>query len=123
MLGGSYQKGSWESQPDPDQAVRIMKRAITYCPELIEPGQGIEGLDVVRHCVGLRPLRVGGPRVERENKVWGGWEGVGEVRVVHNYGAGGFGYQASYGMAENAASLVEESLAEMGFKPVVKARL
>lgn len=123
VLGGSYQKGSWESQPDPNQALRIMRRAIRYCPGLVKPGHGIEGLDVVRHCVGLRPFREGGPRVEREKKVWEGWEGVGEVRVVHNYGAGGGGYQASYGMAEDAARLVEESLAEAEFNTVTKAKL
>lgn len=119
VLGGSYQKGSWDGEVDPELAVRIMKRCVKYCPELVKPGQGIEGLDVIRHCVGLRPVREGGARVEREVKRFEGVEG--EVRIVHNYGAGGFGYQASYGMAEHAARLVDESLAEAGFKP--KARL
>ncbi|KAI5808963.1 D-amino-acid oxidase [Peziza echinospora] len=110
VLGGSYQKGNWDSQPDHNLAVRIMKRCIQYCPELVKPGQGIEGLDVIRHSVGLRPLRIGGARVEREVLKVDGQEGL---RVVHNYGAGGFGYQASYGMAENAVRLVEEALADL----------
>lgn len=79
-----------------------MKRAIKLCPNLVKEGQGIEGLDVIRHAVGLRPLREGGPRVEKE-KIEGTW-------VVHNYGHGGFGYQASYGSAEAAVKLVEEAL-------------
>lgn len=83
ILGGSYQKGNWESQPDMNLAQRIMRRAIEWCPELVKAGQGVEGLDVVRHGVGLRPVRTGGPRVEREV--------IGGLRVVHNYGAGGFG--------------------------------
>lgn len=28
ILGGTYQKGSWESQPNPNTAISIMKRAI-----------------------------------------------------------------------------------------------
>ena len=103
VLGGCYQKGSWESQPDPNLAVRIMKRAVAACPELTG-GKGIEALDVVRHGVGLRPVREGGTRVEMEK--------IGGVWVVHNYGAGGAGYQSSYGCARAAVRLVEEALGE-----------
>ena len=88
VLGGCYQTGNWESQPDPSLAIRIMKRCVDMCPQLTG-GKGIEHLDVMRHSVGLRPLREGGVRIEKE-KINGVW-------VVHNYGHGGFGYQASYG--------------------------
>lgn len=100
ILGGSYQKGNWESQVDPNLAVRIMKRAIQVCPDLTG-GKGIEHLDVIRHGVGLRPVREGGTRIEKEriNGVW----------VVHNYGAGGAGYQSSYGCAEETVNLVEQA--------------
>jgi D-amino-acid oxidase len=98
VLGGSYQKGSWESQPDPNLAVRIMTRAVKLCPALTG-GKGIEHLDVVRHGVGLRPVREGGTRIEREK--------IGGVWVVHNYGAGGAGYQSSYGCAMAALDLIE----------------
>ncbi|KAL2006233.1 hypothetical protein VTN00DRAFT_9887 [Thermoascus crustaceus] len=104
ILGGSYQKDNWDPLPDPNLATRIMKRCIKLCPSLVKEGQGIEGLDVIRHGVGLRPLREGGPRVEKE-KIDGVW-------VVHNYGHGGFGYQASYGCAGAAVKLVEEALRE-----------
>lgn len=79
-----------------------MKRALEIRPQLVGKGQGIEGLDVIRHAVGLRPLRDGGPRIEKEN--------VDGVVVVHNYGHGGFGYQASYGCAAEAVKLVNEAL-------------
>lgn len=102
ILGGTYQKGSWESQPDSNTAQRIMKRAIEICPTLVKEGQGVEGLDVVRHGVGLRPLRKDGVRIEKE-KIDGTW-------VVHNYGHGGFGYQSSYGYSQGAVDLVEEVL-------------
>ncbi|KAF2688424.1 D-amino-acid oxidase [Lentithecium fluviatile CBS 122367] len=101
ILGGSYQLGNWESQADPNLAVRIMERAVKLCPALTG-GKGIEHLDVVRHGVGLRPVRTGGTRIEKER--------IGGVWVVHNYGAGGAGYQSSYGCAQAAVDLVEDAL-------------
>jgi len=101
ILGGSYQKGNWESQVDHSLAVRIMKRAVAMCPKLTD-GKGIEHLDIIRHGVGLRPVREGGTRIEKER--------VDGVTVVHNYGAGGAGYQSSYGCAEATVALVEKAL-------------
>ena len=101
ILGGCYQKGNWNSEVDQGLARRIMERAVKACPEMTG-GKGMEGLDVVRHGVGLRPVREGGARVERE-RLEGVW-------VVHNYGAGGAGYQSSYGCAMEAVRLVEGAL-------------
>lgn len=100
ILGGSYQKGNWESQPDPNLAIRIMKRAVKMCPALTN-GKGIEHLDIIRHGVGLRPVREGGTRIEKER--------IGGVFVVHNYGAGGAGYQSSYGCAQAAVDLIDQA--------------
>ncbi|KAI9821520.1 MAG: hypothetical protein M1826_000642 [Phylliscum demangeonii] len=102
ILGGCYQKGRWESQPDLALAMRIMKRSVELCPALTD-GKGVEALDVIRHGVGLRPLRLGGARVEQERMHDGLW-------LVHNYGHGGWGYQSSYGCAEKAARLVRQAL-------------
>lgn len=99
ILGGSYQKHKWDSQPDPTLAVRIMKRCVELCPELVAKGQGIEGLDVIRHAVGLRPYREGGPRVEKDE--------LDDVSVIHNYGHGGYGYQTSFGCALKVMDLVK----------------
>ncbi|KEF55338.1 D-amino-acid oxidase [Exophiala aquamarina CBS 119918] len=74
ILGGCYQKGSWESQPDPSLAIRIMKRC---------GGKGVDHLDIIRHGVGLRPVRKGGTRIELEK--------IDGILTVHNYGAGGAG--------------------------------
>lgn len=109
ILGGCYQKGNWDEKPDMALAERIMKRAIELCPELVGEGQGIEGLDVVRHGVGLRPVREDGIRIEKEfirrDQKHGGDEGV---WVVHNYGHGGYGYQSSWGCSKKVKALVEE---------------
>ena len=102
VLGGCLQHGNWESQPDPSLAVRIMKRCVDLWPQLVPDGKGVEALSVIRHGVGLRPMRTGGIRVEMER--------VGGVPVVHNYGHGGYGYQTSYGAAQAAEKLVVEAL-------------
>lgn len=99
ILGGTYAKGSWDANPDPNIANRIMQRVVRLFPH-ISGGKGVEGLDVVRHGVGLRPYREGGVRLEKE-RIGGTW-------VVHNYGHAGWGYQGSYGTAERVVELVEE---------------
>ncbi|RYP75637.1 hypothetical protein DL770_007370 [Monosporascus sp. CRB-9-2] len=101
ILGGTYQQGQWESQPDPNIAMRIMRRAVEMVPELSD-GKGVQGLDIVRHGVGLRPGRKGGVRIEKEK--------IGDTWVVHNYGHAGWGYQGSYGCAEGVVELVREIL-------------
>ena len=78
-----------------------MRRAVDLCPALTD-GKGIDHLSIIRHGVGLRPLRLGGTRVERE-KIDGVW-------VVHNYGHAGYGYQASYGTSQEAVQLVDDVL-------------
>lgn len=129
ILGGCYQKGNWESQPDPSLAIRIMKRCVDLCPELTG-GKGIEHLDIIRHGVGLRPVREDGTRIELEK--------IDGIPTVHNYGAGGAGvsqfisvckaanipgsgkmltthnlqYQSSYGCSQAAVKLVDKAFQE-----------
>jgi len=79
IVGGCYQAGKTEADPDPAMGERILERAIKLVPSLAD-GKGRAGLDVIRHGVGLRPVRKGGYRVEREQRQ--GWT------VVHNYGHG-----------------------------------
>ena len=64
--------------------------------------------EILSSFAGLRPSREGGARVARENVKVGnaGRRGV----VVHNYGAGGTGYQAGYGMAIEAVNTVTEEI-------------
>ncbi|KAJ5161416.1 D-amino-acid oxidase [Penicillium capsulatum] len=102
IIGGTYQKDDANPLPDPNTATRIMKRAVELSPKLVQKGQGIEGLDVIRHAVGLRPLRDGGPRVEADR--------VGDLTIVHNYGHGGYGYQVSFGCANDTIALMNGAL-------------
>ncbi|RDA85910.1 hypothetical protein CP532_2721 [Ophiocordyceps camponoti-leonardi (nom. inval.)] len=100
ILGGTFDPDNWASEPDPNIAIRIMTRAVEVCPNLAG-GKGIDGLSIIRHGVGLRPYRRDGARIETEITADG-------LRIVHNYGHAGWGYQASYGCAERVVELVNE---------------
>ena len=109
VLGGCMQHNNWESQVDPSLANRIMKRCVDICPNLVPEGRGPEALSVIRHGVGLRPMRKGSIRVEKDV--------IDGLAVVHNYGHGGSGYQTSYGAAYAVEKLVNEALQQLLQKP------
>lgn len=82
----------------------ILKRTRELSSELRESEH-----EVLAVFSGLRPSREGGARVERDEV-----EVAGERRaLVHNYGAGGTGYQAGYGMAVDAVSAAEDILRDI----------
>ncbi|KAH9849253.1 FAD dependent oxidoreductase [Lenzites betulinus] len=118
ILGGKYQAGDWDTSFSAADARGILARCAALCPAIADPATR-----VLRHNVGLRPARRGGPRVETEalDLPWKTeWltEGVeeaetgsageaGTVLVVHTYGFGPAGYQMSWGAAEEVGSLVD----------------
>ncbi|OQU94950.1 hypothetical protein CLAIMM_01227 [Cladophialophora immunda] len=94
VLGGCRLDNDWSGEIDADLAEDIKRRCCNLAPELGSP----EDLKILYHAVGLRPSRKGGARIEREV--------MQNVVVIHNYGAGGAGYQASWGMAKAAVDLL-----------------
>ncbi|SCV57853.1 related to D-amino-acid oxidase [Fusarium fujikuroi] len=96
ILGGCRQKNNWSGEVDLAFAEVIKRRCCSLVPELGKP----EELKIIKHGVGLRPGREGGPRVESEIR-------DGKM-IIHNYGAGGVGFQASWGLAQYAADLLPE---------------
>lgn len=87
-------------------AQRFMKTVVDFCPEIVSSKQGKQDLKVVRHNVGLRPVREGGPRIEKERIMDDSTSSV--HVVVHCYGHGGFGYQTSWASAAMVCRIVEE---------------
>ncbi|PVH94774.1 FAD dependent oxidoreductase [Periconia macrospinosa] len=96
ILGGCRQKNNWSGEVDLAFAEVIKRRCCSLVPELGRP----EDLRVIKHGVGLRPGREGGPRVESEIRAG--------KQVIHNYGAGGVGFQASWGLAQYAVDLLPQ---------------
>jgi glycine/D-amino acid oxidase-like deaminating enzyme len=97
----TMQVGSWEREPSPAMTRNILEKCLARVPELSKDGT-VEGMEIIRECVGFRPSRAGGPRLEREDRNVKGRK----VAYVHAYGIGPAGYQASWGMAKEAADLV-----------------
>lgn len=102
IFGGTKDAGNSDPVPTPDISASIIER----CKRLLA-NKGYTDLDVqvVQEQVGFRPGRKGGARVEVENVKLGNGE---VVRVVHNYGHAGTGYQGSIGSARKVLRLVEE---------------
>lgn len=65
--------------------------------------------EILATVAGMRPSREGGARVEREQRSVNGQQRA----LVHNYGAGGTGFQAGYGMALEAVQHVKDVLATL----------
>jgi len=86
VVGGTDVEGDWSRTPSPDVAAAILDRAARLVP-------GLAAARVIRHKVGLRPVRPS-VRLERDG------------RVVHCYGHGGAGVTLSWGCAEEVAALV-----------------
>lgn len=84
------------------EAESIVARTTTLLPELLSPS-----MEVLAAFSGLRPSREGGARVERTSIEL---DGSRNRVLVHNYGAGGTGFQAGLGMARDAVSAVEDVL-------------
>ena len=86
VVGGTDVEGEWSRTPSPEVASQILARAARLVPEL-------RGARVLRHKVGLRPVR---PAVRLER--------IGDV--VHCYGHGGAGVTLSWGCADDVVSLL-----------------
>jgi D-amino-acid oxidase len=85
VVGGTDEEGEWSRTPDPDVAREILARGARLVPEL-------RRARVLRHKVGLRPLRPA-VRLKREGD------------VIHCYGHGGSGVTLSWGAAEEVVAL------------------
>ncbi|ORY22187.1 D-amino acid oxidase in complex with Two Anthranylate molecules [Naematelia encephala] len=106
ICGGCYEVGSLKREVDLDLSRDILQKCLDLHPELAEKNGGVDSIKVIRHCVGFRPSRRGGPRLEMEalscqHK---------KYFVIHAYGIGPAGYQASWGMASDACDLVDQAL-------------
>jgi len=91
LLGGSFDEGEWNMEPDEDLTRRIMDWAVDFEPRL-------KGMPILDVRVGLRPLR---PEVRLEREVL-----ADGTPVVHNYGHGGAGYTTSWGCARDVLQLI-----------------
>ncbi|KAF2015422.1 FAD dependent oxidoreductase [Aaosphaeria arxii CBS 175.79] len=98
LLGGTKKADDSSPEPDGETTKGIIARCRNVWPELRDAE-----IEVVSQQVGLRPGRKEGPRVEIEDVEI---EHGRKVRVVHQYGHSGAGYQLSIGSAKKVLGLV-----------------
>ncbi|KAF5127149.1 D-amino-acid oxidase [Metarhizium anisopliae] len=105
ILGGFMQKGNNDPSTYGHETDSILSRTKGLCPRELRDGP----CEVLAVFAGARPSREGGARIERESISVGGSKRL----LVHNYGAGGTGFQAGYGMALDAVACVDDVLREL----------
>ncbi|RKP36378.1 hypothetical protein BJ085DRAFT_30927 [Dimargaris cristalligena] len=106
FLGGSKESSSYDATVNKATSDIIWERCTSVCPELVadynawntqadktEPFVLAEG-------AGLRPGRVGGPRVDMEPQDQ-------DRYLIHNYGHAGYGYQTSWSCAWEVLAMVQ----------------
>ncbi|GEQ67822.1 hypothetical protein JCM33374_g1488 [Metschnikowia sp. JCM 33374] len=101
ILGGFMQKDDWTADTFKSQNLDILERTTSLYPKILQDnpqGPNMADLEILRSVAGLRPSRHGGVRIERQLLPHG-------RKLIHNYGASGYGYQAGLGMARKAVFL------------------
>lgn len=95
-LGGTRQYESYNMQVDKYDSLSIRERCESLVPSLASA-------NIVRHAVGLRPYR---SSVRVECELMNDHQGK-LLRVIHNYGHGGYGVSTSPGTASYAVQLLK----------------
>lgn len=100
IVGGTKEIDDWEGKARPETRQKLLQACAEAFPDFVD---SVDRFEVVQDNVGRRPWREGGYRIEVES--------VGRDRtIVHGYGAGGRGYELSWGAAERVAELVKASV-------------
>ena len=99
-MGGTKQLNDWNPRPSAGVRAEILKNAAEMYPAILNKDGKF---DVVRDIVGRRPAREGGLRLEVETL-------PGDRKVIHAYGAGGRGFELSWGIAEEVSKMVGSCL-------------
>lgn len=98
VIGGTKQPHNWDPSPSLETRALLLENASKWFPFAPESSSQF---DVIQDIVGRRPAREGGMRIEAEKLVSG-------KQIVHAYGAGGRGFELSWGVAEDVTALMLE---------------
>lgn len=99
-LGGCRQYESYDKKFNHYDYLSIRGKCENMLPSL-------KSAKLIEHRVGLRPHRIP-VRVEKENKMVNGEK----LKIVHNYGHGGYGVTTCPGTSQHAVQFVREILLE-----------
>lgn len=110
VVGGLAAKGDSSKVIDQELSSSILRAAERHIPEL--PAT----TTVYNSYVGFRPGRKGGVRIELSEYKIG--KHADTLKVVHNYGIGGSGYQSSYGSAMEVCKHAGKVISQDSKRPV-----
>lgn len=91
ILGGTLERGRWDTEPDADETAAILRRCTDIVPALADA-------EVIESVAGLRPGRPT-VRLEIDHTLL-------PVPVIHDYGHGGSGVTLSWGCADEVNGLL-----------------
>lgn len=112
VIGGTKEPGNWDLASSPTTQAQLLQAAQRLQPGILEKTESNEGgrqtkqpLRVIADIVGRRPTRKGGMRIEVEQP-----QSSAGGAIVHAYGAGGRGFEISWGVATEVTELVVKQL-------------
>ncbi|CAM1502499.1 Fc.00g044830.m01.CDS01 [Cosmosporella sp. VM-42] len=106
VIGGTKEPNDWRVEPSVDTRHRLLASAQDIIPHAINDRHAGEvDLQVIKDVVGRRPAREGGMRLEVEARTGDNGQ---SRHVIHAYGAGGRGYEISWGVADEVAELARK---------------
>ena len=103
IVGGTKEPNDWRATA----CEKTRNTLLAGGAPLVQYANGqADSIGVVSDLVGRRPTRHGGVRLELEQRDVAGRQ----RKIVHAYGVGGRGYELSWGIADEVASLVQQAL-------------
>ena len=96
ILGGTFDTDNVSAVVDPNEVAKIIERCKAIMPSVAEAV-------VLDSWVGLRPMRKGGVRLERE-------KGSSHPIIIHCYGHGAHGVALSWGCAKEVADIIADCI-------------
>lgn len=113
-MGGTKEPGSWKTTPNKDTSQKLIDSGIELLRNSCPSGSAVphpEEVHVIKDVVGRRPTREAGARIELEDRMLTDVEGSPRRGyVVHAYGAGGRGFEISWGIANEVGALARDIL-------------
>ena len=108
IVGGTKEAGDWEAEARAETRWKLLNRAKETFPDF---WTGDAERTMIRDVVGRRPTRQNGLRLELERVA------DSEEMIVHAYGAGGRGFELSWGIAEEILALVKRADQKRQLRP------
>ncbi|KAK5078645.1 hypothetical protein LTS08_006389 [Lithohypha guttulata] len=99
IVGGTKQIDDLDDSVRSEERGKLLENAVKYFHEFVSD---VNEFEVITDNVGRRPWREGGVRIEVDRDTLSG-----RAVVVHGYGAGGRGYELSWGIASQICALVQ----------------